>query len=273
MTNIYGTIGFSLLEHIDDKNKIMILADMHNTLPSCNNKTNIADWFKSKFPTSEILLEEVPREDFKLKELWTESEHTQQLKNLYLDNPKIINPLDIRPFLIPFSWEVMDNNDPDYKIPLMKYLKGINRFFCLKDPYLVKKLSNYSLEKIEDTLHGKHFLKLKKQFYKYIKECKDILEKDMYYVRENHMNILEGVNDMLNAIMEWFICAKIELKKHRPIIMHAGLFHSDSVIRWLTKIYKYKIIKEQGINSMKASEMNKINGCINIDPNINALFG
>ena len=71
MTNIYGTIGFSLLEHIDDKNKIMILADMHNTLPSCNNKTNIADWFKSKFPTSEILLEEVPREDFKLKELWS----------------------------------------------------------------------------------------------------------------------------------------------------------------------------------------------------------
>ena len=73
--------------------------------------------------------------------------------------------------------------------------------------------------------------------------------------------------------MEWFICAKIEQKKHRPIIMHAGLFHSDSVIRWLTKLYKYKIIKEQGINSMKASEMNKINGCINIDPNINALFG
>ena len=59
MKNIYGTIGYTLLEHNKDKNKVIVLADMHDTLPSCNSKVDIAEWFKSKFSSSEILLEEM----------------------------------------------------------------------------------------------------------------------------------------------------------------------------------------------------------------------
>ena len=83
MKNIYGTIGYTVLKNISTNNKIIILADMHDTLPSCTNQTNISDWFKSKFKSSKILLEEVPREGFKLEELWPQSPHTQELKKLF----------------------------------------------------------------------------------------------------------------------------------------------------------------------------------------------
>ena len=64
MSKIYGTIGYVFLKK--DNRKIIVLADQHDTLPSCENKINVAEWFKSKFKTSKILLEEVPRENNKL---------------------------------------------------------------------------------------------------------------------------------------------------------------------------------------------------------------
>lgn len=265
MRNIYGTIGYTLLEHKNGKNKIIVLADMHNTLPKCDNKINMAEWFKSKFNKSEIFLEEVPRENFKLKELWTESEHTQELKNLYLNNMKMINALDIRPFMIPFSWEVVDSSD-NYKITLKRYMKLINEFFCIREPYLKSKLSNYNKEKLTNTLVGKHFLKLKKEFYNFVKNNRKLLQTMIYDIKNSNIMILEEINTMLNSIMEWYICAKIELKKHRPIIIHAGLYHSDKVINWLSTLYSYNIIKQQGINTMKESTTKPINGCINLDP-------
>ena len=273
MTNIYGTIGYTLLEHKDNKNKIIILADMHNTLPSCKDKINIAKWFESKFTSSEIFLEEVPRENVKLQELWEHSPHTQELKNLYLKNPKIINALDIRPFMIPFSWEVVNNvNKNEYNMTLKEYLLGINSFFKLTDKYLLARLKNYSLKKLENTKLGSHFLKIKKIYYNYLTSYYSVLDYNIYNLSKNYMYIMESINDILNDIMEWYICAKIELKKSRPIIIHTGLFHSDNVIKLLTSHYNYDIIKDEGINTMEESETTtNINGCINIG-NINSLF-
>ena len=103
---------------------------------------------------------------------------------------------------------------------------------------------NYKKDKIKNTEIGNHYLKLKKLFYNLLYVCKNLLKLNMYTIKEVHNNVLEQVNDLLNAIMEWFICAKIqqslEKKKNRPIIIHAGLFHSDSVINWLVKNYNYK---------------------------------
>ena len=272
MENIYGTIGYTLLEHNINKNKVIVLADMHNTLPSCKNKINIADWFKSKFNSSEIFLEEVPRENVKLKELWEHAPHTQELKNLYLNNMKIINALDIRPFMIPFSWEIVDDSNMDeYMILLKDYLKGINNFFCLKDSYLTSKLLCYSYENMKDTNIGKHFLKIKKTYYKYLSKYNNHLLDTIYKLKSDNNIILEDINDILNDIMEWYICAKIELKCKRPIIIHTGLFHSDNVIVWLIKHYNYNVLKKEGINTIEESETNTIDGCINIG-NINSLF-
>jgi hypothetical protein len=252
MNTIYGTIGFTLLEHKENKNKIIVLADMHNTLSSCKDKINIAKWFESKFSSSEIFLEEVPRENVKLQELWEHSPHTQELKKLYLKNPKIINALDIRPFMIPFSWEVVNNmNKNEYNMKLKKYLLDINNFFKLTDKYLLVRLKNYSQIKLENTRLGSHFLEIKKRYYIYLASYYSLLDWNIYDIKQNHTNILDGINDILNDIMEWYICAKIELKKHRSIIIHAGLFHTDSVIKWLTTHYNYYIIKHEGVNTME----------------------
>jgi hypothetical protein len=274
MKNIYGTIGYTLLENKKDKNKVIVLADMHDTLPSCNSKVDIAEWFKSKFSSSEILLEEVPRENVKLKELWEHSPHTQQLKNLYLKNPKIINAVDIRPFLIPFSWEVLSDYDPDYDIKFRDYLKNINLFFCLEDKTLKEKLKErYTYEHMMDTKLGKHYLALKRSFYNYVKKNRLFLGMSIYTIKNHDSNILEDINGILNSMMEWYICAKIELKKKRPIIIHAGLFHSDSVITWLTKLYGYSILKQEGVNTIEESNTkSNINGCIHINNDTDSIF-
>lgn len=276
MKNIYGTIGYTLLEHPTRKNKIIVLADMHDTLPGCNSKVDIAEWFKSKFNSSEILLEEVPRENVKLKELWEHSPHTQQLKNLYLKNPKIISGVDIRPFLIPFSWEVLSEHsyDPDYDIKLRDYLKGINLFFCLEDKMLKEKLKDkYTYENMKSTNSGTHYMSIKRSYYDYIKKNRLFLNMSIYMVKSHNSNILEEINGILNSMMEWYICAKIELKRKRPIIVHAGLFHSDSVISWLSTLYGYNIIKQEGVNTIEESETKtNINGCIHINDTIDGIF-
>ena len=172
MKNIYGTIGYSLLENPNTNKKIIILADMHDRLPECTDSTNISKWFESKIHSSKILLEEVPREKVTLQELWTESPHTQNLKNIFLKNQKIIHAVDIRPFLIPFSWEILSDsktfNDEYYDIKLKKYLFNINNFFKLELNYLIEKLSIYKLEKLINTKLGEHFLKIKKNWKKFL---------------------------------------------------------------------------------------------------------
>jgi hypothetical protein len=163
-------------------------------------------------------------------------------------------------------------NKNEYNIKLKVYLLGINNFFKLADTYLLARLKNYSQIKLENTKLGSHFLKIKKKLFNFLNENYSVLDWYIYDINQNHTNIMEGINDILNDIMEWYICAKIELKKPRPIIIHAGLFHTDNVIKWLSSHYNYNIIKDEGINSMEESETaTSINGCVNIG-NINSLF-
>ncbi len=272
MKNIYGTIGYTVLEYPKTGNKLLVLADMHDTLQDCVNKTNISDWFKSKFKSSQILLEEVPRENFELGELWSKSQHTQQLKNLFLNNKKIIHPVDIRPFLIPFSWEIfgMGNltepiNKQSYNITLLKYLKRMNNFFSLKEPYLLTKLSNYRVENLAHTKLGKHFLKIKKKYHLLLLENKSKLKFSIVELYGTHIRLLENINDLLDEIMEWYICACVDLYKHRPVIIHTGLAHSEKIVDWLINYYNFKFINKIGVN--KLSEVNgvnlsNVNGCV-----------
>ena len=97
--NINGSIGYTLLEN--GNNKVLILSDMHSELPYCEkNGIFVSDWMKSK-TKSKILLEEVPRTDSTLKELWPSSPHTQKLKDLYLSkqNAKLLNY---------FPWKILN---------------------------------------------------------------------------------------------------------------------------------------------------------------------
>lgn len=100
-TSLYGSIGYTYLtnELINPK-FILVLSDNHSKLPYCNNYKMISDWLKEKINTSNILLEEVPRDNSQnLKEIFINSDHTQKLKNFYINNSNLILGVDIRPLL------------------------------------------------------------------------------------------------------------------------------------------------------------------------------
>lgn len=274
MINIYGTIGYTYLTNNNNVNNIILLSDMHDKLEKCNDYIKISDWLKKKIKSSIILLEEVDREEnSNLKELWTLAEHTQELKNIYLENNKIIEPIDIRPLLILFNWELCENNNKDYNnYELYKYLDLIDTFFCLKNEYCIKKLKEkYTVDYLKLNNLGKHFLKIKNEYYIFLKKYKNYLYYTIYYLYNNNILILENINDILNNIMEWYICAMINIYTNKSIIIHTGLYHSEKVLNLLKEYYNYNIINNSGINNL--SLINTINkGCISISNNLDEKF-
>ena len=262
--NIYGTIGYTILKN--HNHNVIIFADMHDQLLDCKNNITISNWLKNKFETSYILLEEVDRNtDFKLKELWTESTHTQELKKLYLNNKNIILPVDIRPFLIPYNWEIDKNND---KTQLREYLLLIDNFFCLNNEYIKKQIKNYNNNLINN-ISGKHYIVLKYIYFSFLLKYHKLLYKKLKYIKEE---ILEEINDILNNIMEWYICAKIYILQNKSNIIHTGLAHSQNIITLLIRIYKYNIEIENGVNTIDNADNIK-SGCVNIISKYDKLFG
>ena len=275
MENLYGTIGFTILKNNQTNKKIIIFADKHDSLPSCMNKTNIHDWFKTKLYSSKILLEEVPRNTVNLQELWSGSTHTQGLKQIYLENPQAINGLDIRPLLIPFSWELVSDNEIAHDITIKEYVERINNFFCVKDNYLLTHLKNYQVEKLKGTKLGKHFILIKKLFIKILEKNSHFLNFKVKTVKLINTGLLEEINDMLDQIMEWNICANINEYMTKSIILHAGLAHSEKIISLLMDNYNYSFIMEQGINklSLVLNHNENISGCIQLPTDMQRQFG
>lgn len=281
MKTIYGTIGYTLLVNPTTNRKIIVLSDMHDTLPECINQTNVSDWFKSKFESSKILLEEVPRDNFNLTELWLNSPHTQNLKNLYLSNSNLIHAIDIRPYLIPFSWEILsdvkinkdDSNSLGYDIILKTYINKINNFFSMKETYFLKNLSNYTIEKLPHTKLGKHFLRIKNNWKIFLENNNTLLNNKILLIYQSNKKVLEDISNILDEIMEWYICASIQIYSEQSIILHTGLSHSDNVINWLENHYGYLISKSDGINSMDEVIFKPLSGCIQIPTNIENQFG
>jgi hypothetical protein len=275
MSNIYlnGSIGYTLL--IKNNIKILILADMHSNLPYCKKDgIFISDWFKNKY-NSRILLEEVPRVGPILKELWPSSPHTQKLKEEYIKNSHIIQGVDIRPLLIPFSWELACNEETP-TLNLKEYLELINLFFTLKLDFIKNDLKHiYSNEFLKKKKIGKHFLILKRIITFLIKKNKNYLDKDIKDVIKDNNNLLEQINNILSDIMEWYIIAKIYQginENKTSFIIHAGLVHTTNIINLLKKYYNYKVINDFGTTNMHNLNIEN-NGCLHLPSNIENQFG
>jgi hypothetical protein len=275
MSNIYlnGSIGYTLL--IKNNIKILILADMHSNLPYCKKDgIFISDWFKNKY-NSKILLEEVPRVGPVLKELWPSSPHTQKLKEEYIKNSHIIQGVDIRPLLIPFSWELAyDDYTPS--INLKEYLELINLFFTLKLDFIKNDLKHiYSEEFFKKKKLGKHFLILKRIIIRLIKKNKIYLDKDIKDVIKNNKKLLQQINNILSDIMEWYIIAKIYQginENKTSFIIHAGLAHTTNIINLLKNYYNYKIINDFGRTNMHNLNIEST-GCLHLPIDIENQFG
>lgn len=272
MKNIYGTIGYTVLKNINSNNKIIILADMHDTLPNCTNQTSVSDWFKTKFTSSKILLEEVPRDGIKLEELWSNSPHTQEIKNLFINNSQIIQAVDVRPQLIPFSWELISEMNIDRDISLKSYLEEIDKFFSLKSDYFIKNVFNYNRNKLPHTKLGKHFMIIKKNYGNFLQTNINFKNSTIRQIYSEKPEILYQINIILDDIMEWYICSNIILDTTKPIILHTGLAHSEKVIRWLLVQYDYIIINRYGINTLNETTSN-MSGCVKLPTDIDKQFG
>ena len=257
---------------------------MHSNLPYCKKDgIFISDWFKNKY-NSKILLEEVPRVGPVLKELWPSSPHTQKLKEEYIKNSHIIQGVDIRPLLIPFSWELAyDDYTPS--VNLKEYLELINLFFTLKLDFIKNDLKHiYSEEFLKKKKLGKHFLILKRIIIRLIKKNKIYLDKDIKDVIKNNKKLLQQINNILSDIMEWYIIAKIyqginENKNYQGInenktsfIIHAGLAHTTNIINLLKNYYNYKIINDFGRTNMHNLNIEST-GCLYLPIDIENQFG
>lgn len=272
--NIYGAVGYTILKHPTTGKLIIIFADRHDNLNTCDNNISIAEWMRVNMGESIVLLEEVPRTGVKLSELWPGSKHTQDLKNLFLKYPKYILGFDIRHLLMPFSWETIQVDKDEYKnIKLCDYLKNIDMLFCLKNPYLIQQFTNYYIDNLKHILTGKHYLLIKEHYKEFLQKYLSYLKLPITTIKSNHEEIFEEINLILDKIMEWYGCGLCELYYNMPIILHTGLAHSENIVDILQSHYKYEFVVDYGINDMEMIDPFKLShGCVLIDNKYETLF-
>jgi hypothetical protein len=266
MSKIIGALGYTILKK--NQIKIMIISDMHNVNEKCGD-TYISDWLK-KQQNIKLLLEEIPiseKIDSKFKELFPSAPHTKKLRELYENNFDKIVGLDIRGELIPFSWELLDEINPNEQLTLEEYLSELNIFFKLSHPFFIKKINKIYKQSIiidKRSNIGTHFKMCKNKFNKFNKDYKDFLQTNIRNIFDKNKELLQEINQILCDCMELYICMELYnqgLKGTRRFIIHAGLSHTSNLKKLLTDIYKFKILDNGGLTNFDDIESVSHNGC------------
>jgi hypothetical protein len=255
-----GSVGYTLLKHKSFNKYIFLLADIHDGVSYCSNDSVMIDRWLSLKDNNDILLEEAVRESFELTDLWPGAEHTQRLKKLNKNNKKI-KPVDIRPLLIPFSWELLGDKESDNKeqsnMTLEDYILFINNIFNYKKSKLMmvyfvpslKKLKTEGDDKMKQLLL-QHFQEMKEYYMEFINDNKSKLIKPMKELFNSNPDLLEEINNITSMIMEWYILVLI-LNSKENCIIHLGLAHSNRILDFLVEVYSFEVIKKSGINIME----------------------
>lgn len=241
---ISGIIGITILKR---NNKfIIVFSDSHSNVEYCKEASHkISSWINNKLEKDSIdfILEEVPRSDeLNLEELW-ESEHFKDLKDLFLNNKKI-KGFDIRPYLLPFSIEVINLSEKSKKYTLREYLNRLLNFFNYKNKYCIEAFNILIKGKQEKNSGIKtHFNVLKRDFFNFYNEVD--LDQTLADVSKNNNSYLDKIDYFLNSIIEWYSIIEI-FTSNKTTIIHTGLFHSINIVRNLVDIYNFKIHWETG---------------------------
>jgi hypothetical protein len=268
---VSGSVGYTLLEH----NNIyrLILSDVHGGVTYCiQDSTMISSFLNDLSSDNSVLLEEVITGKFNLEELFSGSPHTQELKRLSNTNNKI-KSVDIRPLLLPFSWELVNSNNNLANFTLIKYISLINSFFNLESElynnYIIDNIKNMHNNKIKHTISPcTHFNELQRLFIEFKNNNSNMMESTILYIYNNDINILHRINNICSMIMEWYIILLI-YNNIKNSILHVGLAHSNRIIDLLTLVYGFKLIKQGGINKMTEVEnINTPSSCILIPSDI-----
>jgi len=265
-----GVVGIILLEKNMKgfKKKVLVLSDIHAGIPYCKKQSlKITDWLKKKLYKNHILLEEVPRGQVLLHDLWIKSPHTQALKNLYLNNKKNIDAIDIRPLLFPYSCELIETDEKLGNIKLKDYIKNIRYFYKRKSKEYNQLIKPLLLKKInKNTGLNMQFKKIKKKLDYYIKKNKKFMNQKLYNIFYTDMNKLHKLNDIANLTMEWYTILNLFSTKKISII-HTGLAHSQEIIKNLINYYNFQVIFKDGQNTLPSPP--NISSCIFLPENIN----
>lgn len=275
-----GSVGYTLLKHKILNKYIFLLADVHDGVSYCNTDSVMIDKWLSLKDNNNILLEEAVRESFELTDLWPTAEHTQRLKQLNKSNNKI-KPVDIRPLLIPFSWELLSDKHNENKEQnntlLEDYIIFINNIFNYKKSklmveYIVKQLKKLEIEgdiRMKKILL-QHFQEMKGIYIEYINDNKLNMKKTMRELFDSNPEILEEINELTSMIMEWYILLLI-LNSKENCIIHLGLAHSNRILDFLTEVYSFDVIKKSGINMTDEID-NDMKACLLVPDDINNKF-
>ena len=275
---ISGSVGFTLLHGYNKY--VLLFADVHDGVKYCVQDSIMIDKWLNANDNNDVLLEEVIREQFNLKELWPNSPHTQGLKNLNINNHNI-KPVDIRPLLVPFSWELADNEKSMYKMLLVDYVSGLNDLFNLKK---TKFFITYILPEVKKLEKKENFrISLIAHFY-YMKELFDeifidksipdksklYMKQTIYYLSINNKELLEKINNLISMIMEWYILVLVHNSSKNSII-HVGLAHSNKLLYLLKDVYGFKVITQNGVNEINDIQ-DEPTACVLVPKEINNIF-
>jgi hypothetical protein len=276
---ISGSVGITLFMHKKLNKYVLLFADIHAGVTYCKTDHHkIEDWLDNKTELlNDVLLEEVDRSILsKLQELWPSSSHIQGLKKLSIKNNKV-KPIDIRPLLLPFSWEICNTNNNMGNMLLKNYLKILDDFFMLKNISVVNNYIKSELNKLnKDKEKFKvsilfHLKEINEQYNEFKITYEYLMDKTLNYIYNLNTEILEKINNITSLIMEWYIILLIHNSNNNTII-HVGLAHSNRILDLLLKVYQFNIIKQYGINKLKDAPENLASACVNTDSDINKLF-
>lgn len=272
--NVSGALGYTLLQSKNSQ-LVLVLSDVHDGVSYCelsNNNIKIDSFLKSRTDkNTKVLLEETTFEEVNLKDLWPNAEHTQLLKQLAFSNKKV-NSFDIRPLLLPFSWELMSVDKKLGTTTLKEYLKLIDDFFDKKS-LLYTKYVQPEVNKIKNLKKKNtyHLLEILNQYTTFKKNHQSQFQKP---ISEAKKDTLETINEIISHIMEWYMVLLI-LNTNENIIIHAGLAHTSQIVDLLKDYYKFSIVTSDGLNEIKELIKNKKDiskSCIFIPENITNKF-
>ena len=238
--NISGAIGVSILKR--GKNKIIVFSDNHASDEYCYKESvKISDFLEKKSEKHIVLLEEVPRKyRDNLNQIFF-AEHTELLKELSINNKNII-AVDIRPLLLKFSWELITVESRDkYNITLEEYISNLVKF------------TEY---KIEDEELRDYFEEIKNKINSFINENKEYLSLLLVDIVLSEKINLEILNQITIDIMDFniirIILKFIKNNNNNHIYLHAGLFHTQNIIKRLI-LLEFEEIYQYGVTLLKGN--------------------
>jgi hypothetical protein len=222
MTYYEGVIDYFVLKK-DDRYFIFLL-DNHE-LNNCDyNSIDITELFENYINgNTSIFLEEVVG-DFKVKALFSDSDHTNKNYNFYNKYKNKVIAVDVR-ILFQKKEELDKLFYDNYKIK-----HKINSSKKLKDLFEIMK-QQYKL--LEDKLFKKDYLSL------------DFIPLDYPYEYDKlYLNTDQQCEIFFSSLLDIYTIILLETSKTKNNFIYLGAFHCIHIFHLLKKYFDYRVIKD-----------------------------